>query len=171
MDIDIKELAKAAAEGFNLKDFKGDVVGVKIVENQFGNIEPGGIGIQINNAKCEPISKSDKEIKEAIEKLQDTKNGQGDFLMHDSDQWYAVFRVLSHFCGYPKKPKEFEKTMKNIGADDFRIPCKYENYRKVALNQLPQNISLWKQYINSADHYSLKQIIVATKLMELLDLE
>ncbi len=48
MDIDIKELVKAAAEGFNLKDFNGDVVGVKIVENQFGNIEPGGIGIQVN---------------------------------------------------------------------------------------------------------------------------
>ena len=34
MDIDIRELVKAAAESFNLKDFKGDVVGVKIVENQ-----------------------------------------------------------------------------------------------------------------------------------------
>ena len=46
MDIDIKELIKAATENLNLKDFKGDVVGVKVVENQIGNIEPGGIGIQ-----------------------------------------------------------------------------------------------------------------------------
>lgn len=55
MDIDIKELIKAATEGLNLKNFKGDVVGVKIVENEFGNIEPGGIGVQINNSPA-PIS-------------------------------------------------------------------------------------------------------------------
>lgn len=69
MDIDIKELAKAAAEGFDLSKFKGDLVGVKIVENEFGNIEPGGIGIQINNGKDEPIAKSDKDIKSAPEAL------------------------------------------------------------------------------------------------------
>ena len=52
MDIDIKELAKTVAESLNLKDFKGDIVGVKVVENEFGNIEAGGIGIQINHDKC-----------------------------------------------------------------------------------------------------------------------
>ena len=46
MDIDIKELIKAAAEGFDLRNFKGDVVGVKIVENEIGNVEEGGIGVQ-----------------------------------------------------------------------------------------------------------------------------
>ena len=46
MDIDIKELIKAAAEGFDLSDFKGDVVGVKVVENEIGNVEAGGIGVQ-----------------------------------------------------------------------------------------------------------------------------
>ncbi len=45
MDIDIKELIKAAAEGFDLSNFKGDVVGVKIVENEIGNVEEGGIGV------------------------------------------------------------------------------------------------------------------------------
>ena len=47
MDIeDIKELIKAAAEGFDLSNFKGDVVGVKVVENEIGNVENGGIGVQ-----------------------------------------------------------------------------------------------------------------------------
>ncbi|MCR4816350.1 MAG: hypothetical protein K5842_04115 [Bacteroidales bacterium] len=46
MDIDIKELIKAAAEGFDLSNFKGDVVGVKVVENEIGNVEAGGIGVQ-----------------------------------------------------------------------------------------------------------------------------
>ena len=46
MDIDIKELIKAAAEGFDLSKFKGDVVGVKVVETEIGNVEEGGIGVQ-----------------------------------------------------------------------------------------------------------------------------
>lgn len=71
MDIDIKELIKAATEGLNLKDFKGDVVGVKLVENEFGNIEPGGIGIQINNGpapKATPNSKKGSGKKDSDEK-------------------------------------------------------------------------------------------------------
>ena len=46
MDIDIKELIKIATENLNLKDFKGDVVAVKVVENEFSTIEEGGIGVQ-----------------------------------------------------------------------------------------------------------------------------
>ena len=71
MDIDIKELIKAAAEGFDLSNFKGDVVGVKFVENEFGNIEPGGIGIQINNGpapKAAPNSKKGSGKKDSDEK-------------------------------------------------------------------------------------------------------
>lgn len=54
MDIDIKELAelaKAAASGFDLSDFKGDVVGFKYVENEIGNVEQGGIGVQYVSGK------------------------------------------------------------------------------------------------------------------------
>lgn len=48
MDIDIEKIVKAATEGLDLSKFKGDVVGVKIVEHEIGNVEPGGIGIQVN---------------------------------------------------------------------------------------------------------------------------
>lgn len=51
MDVDIKELLKTVTENLDLSKFRGDVVGVKYVENEFGNIEPGGIGIQIINGK------------------------------------------------------------------------------------------------------------------------
>lgn len=64
MDIDIKELIKAAAEGFDLSNFKGDVVGVKIVENEIGNVEEGGIGVQkiYGAAKAEkPAAKRGKQ--------------------------------------------------------------------------------------------------------------
>jgi len=46
MDIDIEELLRIATSTLNLKDFKGDVVALKVVENEIGNIEPGGVGVQ-----------------------------------------------------------------------------------------------------------------------------
>ena len=118
MDIDIKELVKAAAEGFNLKDFKGDVVGVKIVENQFGNIEPGGIGIQVNNGKDEPIAKSDKDIKAVIEALLKAKDDKDGFIFRNKKQWWAVYRVLSTFCNYPKQMTAFGTKMKELKVDE-----------------------------------------------------
>ena len=149
----------------------GDLVLEKNVEYEVNNVENGGIGIQIINGSKEiPLTISDKEIKSALVKLQEAKDEEGKLIMYDHDQWYAIFRVLSQFCGYPTKPKDFETTMKNIGSDEFRIPCKYDNYRKVALNKLPLDVALWKQYVNSADQYSLKQLKVAIKLMELLNI-
>ena len=150
----------------------GDLVVEKNISYEVGTVEAGGIGFQfVNGSQQTPLTATDKDIKEALEALQEARDEQGAYLMHDLDQWYAVFRVLSHFCGYPAKPKDFEQTMKNIGADDMRLPCKYESFRKVALNKLPQNVGLWKQYVNSADQYSMKQLKVAMKLMELLHLE
>lgn len=147
----------------------GDLVIEKHVEHEVGNVEAGGIGIQIVNGNREtPLTRTEQNIKEALEELQDARDEQGNYIMYDYDQWYAVFRVLSQYCGYPAKARDFEQTMKNIGADDFRKPCKYESFRKVVLNKLPQNVALWSQYANSADQYSLKQIKVAMKLMEIL---
>lgn len=152
---------------------QGDFVMSKQVEYEVNGVEAGGIGIQIINNSKEgtPLTVADKDIKEALEELQNAKDEQDKYIMFDYDQWYAVFRVLSQFCGYPSKPKDFDTTMKNIGADKMRVPCKYESYRKVALNKLPQNIALWKQYMNIADQYSLKQVKVAVKLMEILHIE
>lgn len=148
----------------------GDLVLEKHVEHEIGNVEAGGIGIQINNGKNDALTIADNDVKTAIQELQKVVDDKGEYLMHDLDQWYAVFRVLSHFCGYPTKPKDFELTMKNIGSDEFRLPCKYENFRKVTLNKLPQNVALWRQYVNSADQYSLKQLKVAIKLMDILQI-
>ena len=168
-----KEDLQAALEAISKSGIQvaGDLVLEKNVEYEVANVEAGGIGIQINNGKDSTLSVSDKDIKSAIEELQAIQDERGDFLMHDLDQWYAIFRVLSHFCGYPTKPKDFELTMKNIGADDLRLPCKYENFRKVTLNKLPMNVALWSQYLKTADQYSQKQLIVAITLMEKLNIE
>jgi hypothetical protein len=148
----------------------GDLVIEKHVDYEVSNVEAGGIGIQINNGREKSLTASDEDIKEAIEALMEATDGEGQYIMHDLDQWYAIFRVLSQLCGYSSKPKDFETNMRNIGADKLRIPCKYDNYRKIVLSQLPANVTLWGQYKNSADQYSMKQIKVAVKLMQLLHL-
>ena len=86
MDIDIKELAKTVAENLNLKDFKGDIVGVKVVENEFGNIEPGGIGIQINHVKDVALTVSEKDIKAVILELQNAKDEKGQYVFQNKKQ-------------------------------------------------------------------------------------
>jgi hypothetical protein len=148
----------------------GDLVIEKHVDYEVNNVEAGGIGIQINSGREKSLTTSDEDIKEAIEALMEATDGEGQYIMHDLDQWYAIFRVLSQLCGYSSKPKDFETNMRNIGADKLRIPCKYDNYRKIVLSQLPANVTLWGQYKNSADQYSMKQIKVAVKLMQLLHL-
>lgn len=116
-------------------------------------------------------TKTEEEVKAAIEKLMNEKDSQDKYLMYDQDQWYAIFRVFSYFCGYPPKPADFSRTMENLDMDKMRVPCKYDSFRKVSPNQLPQNVSLWAQYKNTADQYSMKQVVVAVRLMELLEIE
>ena len=148
----------------------GDYVEHKHVEyevNNFGTIESGGVTFP---SKEEPkaLTSTEAEVFNAIEAVQKEKDEQGHYIMHDYDQWYAIFRVLSRCCGYPTKPKDFEKTMRNMGSDNLRIPCQYDNFRKVTLNKLPQNVALWSQYAKTADQYTQKQISVAILLMKTL---
>ena len=175
MDIDIKELVKAAAEGFNLKDFNGDVVGVKIVENQFGNIEPGGIGIQVNNGKDEPIAKSDKDIKAVIEALLKAKDDKDGFLFRNKKQWWAVYRVLSTFCNYPKQMTAFGTKMKELKVDevDGKRDYSYESL-SAAPKEVPQmatcSPSAWNAFKDINENYK-QQYDVAEFLMQKLGIK
>jgi len=175
MDIDIKELVKAAAEGFNLKDFNGDVVGVKIVENQFGNIEPGGIGIQVNNGKDEPIAKSDKDIKAVIEALLKAKDDKDGFIFRNKKQWWAVYRVLSTFCNYPKQMTAFGTKMKELKVDevDGKRDYSYDSL-SAASKEVPQmatcSPSAWNAFKDINENYK-QQYDVAEFLMQKLGIK
>ena len=97
MDLDIKEFIKAASEGLNLKDFKGDVVGVKVVENQIGNIEPGGIGIQnvYSSAKKKAATQNKEREKKPVGKpktLKYYRHGNNGILMKQRKRVDIVFR-------------------------------------------------------------------------------
>ena len=125
---------------------------------------------QVDARQESKLTLSEQEVMEALRTIQKDRDADGRYLMHDSDQWYAVFRVLSSQCGYPTKASVFAQTMKNLGADSLRLPCVYENFRKVAVNDLPQNPLLWYQHKNTANPYLLKQVSVGLRLMELLHL-
>lgn len=119
-------------------------------------------------AQRDTSTKTDKQVKRAVEQLMDARDEQGAYLMQDQEQWFAVKAVLTQLCGFPVKPAEFEKVLRNLGVDQLRVPYVYDSVRKVHAHQLPQNVELWHQYLNATDEYSRKQVVVAVKLMELL---
>lgn len=116
----------------------------------------------------ETATKTDKQVKQAVERLMDACDDQGLYLMQDQEQWFALKAVLTQVCGFPVKPADFERSLKNLGVDQLRVPYVYDSVRKVHVHQLPQNVELWHQYLNTADEYSHKQVVVAVRLMELL---
>jgi hypothetical protein len=118
MDIEnIKELAKTVAESLNLKDFNGDIVALKVVENEFGNIEAGGIGVQNNIVRDIPLTVSDKDIKATLEALLKERDDQGKLLFKNKKQWWSVYRVLSTFCQYPKQMNSFKTKITDMEID------------------------------------------------------
>ena len=170
MDIDnIKELAKTVAESLNLKDFNGDIVALKVVENEFGNIEAGGIGIQNNIVKDVPLTVSEKDIKATLEALLKEKDDNGKMLFKNKKQWWAVFRVLSTFCQYPKQMTSFKKKITDMEIDYGGNPnvITYDSLTD-ASNAVPQmatsSPSAWDTYKDINDNHK-QQYAVAEYLM------
>ena len=116
----------------------------------------------------ETATKTDKQVKQAVEQLMAAQDAEGAYVMQDQEQWYAVKAVLTQQCGFPVKPADFERSLKNLGLDQLRVAYVYDSVRKVHVHQLPGNVELWHQYQNTADKYSRKQVAVAVRLMELL---
>ena len=116
-------------------------------------------------------TKTEEDIKKAVMRLIDEKDETGNYLLHDQEQFYAIKAVLTQLCGFPLKPADFGKTMHNLELDDLRVKYDNESIRKVHLHQLPQNVTLWHQYKNTGDHYSIKQVKVAVKLIEFLEMD
>lgn len=117
-------------------------------------------------------TKSEEIIKRALTRLMDEKDESGKYLIYDQEQFYAVKAVLtSPLCGLPSKPAEFARVMRNLQLDSLRVRYEYESVRKVNLHQLPVDVELWHQYLNTAGDYSLKQVKPAVRLMQLLEEE
>ena len=95
----------------------GDFVLEKNVEYEVNNVENGGIGIQILNGKDTPLTTSDKDIRAALEALLEEKDDKGKLLFKNKKQWWAVYRVLSTFCQYPKQMNSFKTKITDMEID------------------------------------------------------
>ena len=176
MDIDsIKELAKTVAESLNLKDYQGDIVALKVVENEFGNIEAGGIGVQNNIVKDVSLTVSDKEIKAALEVLLKEKDDDGKLLFKNKKQWWAVYRVLSTFCQYPKQMTSFKAKITDMEIDYGGNPnvITYDaltDAQKTVTKIATCSPSAWGTYKEINDNYR-QQYDVAEFLMQKLGIK
>ena len=147
----------------------GDLVLEKNVEYEVNNVENGGIGIQIINGKDTLLTTSDKDIKLAIEELLNAKNEVGEFVFMNKKQWWAVYRVLFHFCNYPSQMKAFETKMLELEVTkvDGKRDLSYDSLSK-ASNEVPLmakcSPSTWNAYKDISDNYK-QQYVVAEFLM------
>ena len=64
---ELNELAKTIVANLDLSKFKGEVTLFKQVENEIGNVEPGGVGIQNNYYQgTQPAEQTDPTIDDPI---------------------------------------------------------------------------------------------------------
>ena len=153
----------------------GDFVLEKHVEYEIGNVENGGIGIQINNGKDAPIAKSDKDIKSTIEALLAMKDEKDAYLFQNKKQWWAVYRVLFYFCNYPTQMTAFEAKMKEleVAKVDGKRDLSYESL-SAAVKEVPLmatcSPATWNTLKDKSDNYK-QQYIVADFLMQKLGIK
>jgi len=161
-----KALETIGKSGINVA---GDLVIEKKVEYEVNNVENGGIGIQIINGKDTPLTKSDKDIKAAIDELLKSKNENDEFIFKNKKQWWAVYRVLYQFCNYPSQMKAFETKIKEleVSINDAKRELSYESLSK-ASNDVPQMAkctpSAWNAFKDINENYK-QQYVIADFLM------
>ena len=129
MDIDIKEIIKTATEGLDLSKFKGDVVGVKIVENEIGNVEAGGIGVKKVYGKDVQDNDKFQQSPEGIVSNQEEENEERFHFIHpeieDDEAWRihkAIKRLVAHqrakeICNYLSELKKERKLLLPESSD------------------------------------------------------
>lgn len=131
----------------------------------------GGLTIIKARMKQESISKqppvSIENVKNALIRLFNEN------IISNGKHWYAIYRVLNKYCGYPEKMTEFCHAIQNLDMEEMPYPCVYRNWRNVGAelrNILPQNLDLWNDYKNKVDEKTLQYIIIVEKLKEFLNL-
>ena len=133
-------------------------------------------GATINNyfassSNSNPLHASDEKIKETLLALLEATDDDGNRIFTEKSQWYAVYKVLSECHGYPTKISEFCDIMKNWGMDGVTPACTYDSVKKVPSQvKIPTpKVTLWQHYKDKADDKFKKQVIVAMKLIKMLE--
>lgn len=123
-------------------------------------------------AASAPAKGSEQDIKEALRKLLEATDEEGKKIFTEKAQWYAVYRVLSEHCGYPKTMSDFSRIMTNMGMKEVTPAFSYDSMKRVPqdVSNVQQKLALWEMYSPIAASKFKKQIDVATTLMRLLDI-
>lgn len=114
---------------------------------------------------------SEEQVKSALLALLEATDEDGKKIFNEKSQWYAVYKVLAECHRYPTNIREFCDIMKNWGMDGVSPACTYNSVRKIP-SDIPKSttkVALWNNYKDKADEKFKKQIIVANKLMEMLE--
>ena len=117
------------------------------------------------------MNASEAKVKDALLILLDATDKEGNRIFTEKGQWYAVYKVLSECHGYPTKISEFCDVMTNWGMDKVTPACSYESVKKIPthITATSNKVILWHNLKDKAEPKFMKQIIVALKLMELLE--
>ena len=117
--------------------------------------------VTINAGQAKNLPASSEKIKEAIE----TCDKEG--LLTVGTQWWAVYRVLTEKCGYPKNKKSFQTVIENLKVE-VGMTIVYDNWRNVSLPHLNSSIDTWQSLSDKLDSTEQKMYKLAERLMELL---
>lgn len=120
---------------------------------------------------AQTMNASEAKVKDALLILLDATDKKGNRIFIEKGQWYAVYKVLSECHGYPTKISEFYEIMTNWGMDKVTPACSYESVKKIPthITATSNKVILWHNLKDKADPKFMKQIMVAMKLMELLE--
>ena len=137
------------------------------------DIHDNGVVNNYFTTSSEPkrMNASEDKMKETLLALLETTDEEDHRIFTEKGQWYAVYKVLSECHGYPTKISEFCDIMKNWGMDKVTPACTYESVKKVPnqVNIPTPKVTLWHNYKDKADEKFKKQVVVAMKLMEMLE--
>lgn len=112
------------------------------------------------------ISSSEQPTQQRVRKALTQLFDEG--AVTEGKQWYAIYRVLADKEGFPSSKPEFCRAIENLQLGNLNPPCIYDNWRKVISTRLKTNVDLWASYLPTACDTDHKQIVVATRLIEIL---
>lgn len=119
--------------------------------------------VTLNAGSVKGLPTTARDIKDAIERLD--KEG----VLVDDTQWWAIYRVLTAYKDYNTNKADFCKTMESMDIQTS-VKCKYDNWRNVSISRLTGKPETWLSLRGSASAAEKKQIEVAERLMEYLEI-
>ena len=117
--------------------------------------------VTINAGQSKNLPVSSEKIKEAIE----TCDKEG--LLASGTSWWAIYRVLTEKCGYPKNKRDFQSVIENLGIE-VGTKIVYDNWRNVNIPRLNVSVDTWMSLSDKLNSTEMKMYKLAERLMEML---